>query len=404
VNFALVIILLAMPLLGLLGLENLLKEGWNKATQKKLIWPVVLTAGVCLLLVLGASMGSYLKPEESQLPAWFKVALKKDRIGLMRADAFRAIAFVLVFSAALFALIKEWVSKSIVYPLLALLVCLDLGFVDNRYFTKDKYQRSREVKSFAPNAADEAILQDKSYYRVYDIQGSFADARTSYFHNSIGGYHGAKLKRYQQLYDSGISRNTQALIRDAQQGTLSFDKYSVLNMLNVKYVVYGPEAQNIIPNSAANGPAWFVKSVKKVNSPVEELSQTVIANTKEVAVINNSSLADGALTVDSIATVDLLEHKPPYMKYETQSSSKGVVVFSEIYYEKGWHAFIDGSEVPILQADYVLRALEVPAGKHTIEFKFEPKPYMIGNKVTMASGWLLLLVVLGAFGWSLKNE
>jgi hypothetical protein len=404
VNFALVIILFAMPLLGLLGMENLFKEGWNKTTQKKIILPLALTAGVCLLLILFAGMGSFLKPEESQLPAWFKIALKKDRMGLMRADAFRAIAFVLVFSAALFALLKEWVSKSIVYPLLALLVCLDLGFVDNRYFTKDKFQRSREVKSFAPNAADEVILQDKSYYRVYDLQGAFADARTSYFHNSIGGYHGAKLKRYQQLYDSGISRNTEELIGDAQKGPLSFDKYNVLNMLNVKYIVYGPEAQNIIPNAAANGPAWFVKSVKKVSSPAEELSQTVIANTKEVAVINNASITDGALAVDSLATVDLLEHKPPYMKYETQSSAKGVVVFSEIYYEKGWHAYVDGNEVPIMQADYVLRALEVPAGKHTIEFKFEPKPYVIGNKVTMASGWLLLLVVLGAFGWSLKKE
>jgi hypothetical protein len=404
VNFALVIILFAMPLLGLLGLENLLKEGWNKVTQKKMIWPVAFTAGVCLLLVLGASMGSYLKPEESQLPAWFKIALKSDRMSMMRADALRAIGFVMVFVVALFALVKEWVSKSIIYPALALLVCLDLGFVDNRYFNKDKYQRAREVKSFTPNAADEVILNDKSYYRVYDLQGAFADARTSYFHNSIGGYHGAKLRRYQQLYDSGITRNTQALIKDAQQGTLNFEKYSVLNMLNVKYVVYGAEAQNIIPNAAANGPAWFVKSVKKVNSPAEELSQTIIVNTKETAVINNPSITDASLLVDSLSSVTLLEHKPPYMKYETQSSAKGVVVFSEIYYEKGWHAFIDGKEVPILQANYVLRALEIPAGKHTIEFKFEPNPYVVGNKVTMASGWLLLLVVLGACGWTLKKE
>ncbi|MCU0368354.1 MAG: YfhO family protein, partial [Cyclobacteriaceae bacterium] len=193
--------------------------------------------------------------------------------------------------------------------------------------------------------------------------------------------------------------------KDAQQGTLDFGKYNVLNMLNVKYVVYGAEAQNIIPNAATNGAAWFVKSIMKVNSPAEELKQTTLVNTREIAVINEKLWqVDSPVTIDSTASVSLLEHTPPYLKYESQSTVKGVVVFSEIYYPKGWHAFIDGNEVPIMQADYVLRALEVPEGKHTIEFKFEPKPYVIGNKVTMASGWLLLLIVLGAFGWSFKNE
>ncbi len=125
-----------------------------------------------------------------------------------------------------------------------------------------------------------------------------------------------------------------------------------------------------------------------------------------MAVVNSQQLTVDSrqLAVDSLASVVLIEHQPPYLKYESQSSTKGFVVFSEIYYPKGWHAFIDGNEVPLLRADYVLRALEVPAGKHTIEFKFEPKPYTIGNKVTMASGWVLLIVVLGCLGWTMKEE
>jgi hypothetical protein len=174
-------------------------------------------------------------------------------------------------------------------------------------------------------------------------------------------------------------------------------------MLNTKYLVYGPDKNNVIVNPEANGAAWFVKEVLKVNSPAEELAKTAIVNTRDVAVINQSTVDSRQLT-DSTARVTLIEHKPPYLKYETQSANSGVVVFSEIYYPKGWHAFIDGKEVPILRADYVLRALEVPAGKHTIEFNFEPKPYVVGNKITIASGWVLLLVALGCFGWSLKEE
>jgi len=413
VNFALVMILFAMPLLGLMGLENLMREGWNKATQKKLIWPLALTVGVSLVLILAGGVGSFLKPEEAQLPTWFKVALQKDRIALLRADAWRAIWLILVFCALLFMMIKNYLSVAIVYPAIVLLMVIDLGFVDSRYFTKEKYVRKRENITFAPTPADQEILKDKSYYRVYDLQGGFADARTSYFHNSIGGYHGAKLRRYQELYDSGIMPNTQALIQHAQQSTPQFGEYGILNMLNTKYIVYGTDKENIIFNPQANGPAWFARSVLKVNSANEELQQTVQVNTRDVAVMKSPQTADNGqtwsadsepLTVDSLASIALLDHKPPYLKYETNSSSKGIAVFSEIFYPKGWHAFIDGTEVPILRANYVLRALEVPAGKHTIEFKFEPKPYIVGNAVTMASGWILLIVVLGSLVFTIKEK
>jgi len=412
-NFALVIILFSMPLLGLMGLENLLKEGWSKTTQKKLIWPLALTVGVSLLLIMVGGVGNFLKPEDAQLPPWFKAALKNDRASLMRADAWRAIWLILVFCAALFALLKNFISKSIIYPVMALLMVIDLGFVDSRYFSKEKYVRKRENTMFAPTPADEEILKDKSYYRVYDLQGAFNDARTSYFHNSIGGYHGAKMRRYQELYDSGIAKNTQRLMLDAQQGAPQFNKYGVLNMLNVKFIVYGTDKQSIIGNPQANGPAWFVKELIVVDNATEELKKTAEVNSREVAVVKSPQTSfdsqqlavnTGPLTVDSLAIITLVDHKPPYMKYESQSSANGLVVFSEIYYPKGWHAFIDGTEVTILRANYILRALEVPAGKHTIEFRFEPKPYTVGNNITMASGWILLIVVLGSLVASLREE
>jgi len=406
VNFALVIILFSMPLLGLLGLENLLKEGWNTSTQKKLIWPVALTVGVSLVLIMAGGMGSFLKPEDAQLPPWFKAALKSDRLGLMRADAWRAILLILVFCAALFALLKNFISKSILYPFMALLIVIDMGFVASRYFPKEKFVRKRDNTTFTPTPADQEILKDKSYYRVYDLQSAFADARTSYFHNSIGGYHGAKMRRYQELYDSGIMKNTQLIYSDFQRGAPQFNQYGILNMLNAKYLVYGTDKENVIANPLANGPAWFASELVLVNNPTEELKKTTEVNTREVAVIDNSKwkLNNQTIFRDSLTSIKIIESKPPYLKYESESAVAGLAVFSEIYYPKGWHAFIDGKEVTILRANYVLRALEVPAGKHTIEFKFEPKPYTTGNKITMASGWILLMVVMGSLLMSYKKE
>jgi hypothetical protein len=405
VNFALVIILFSMPLLGMLGLEKLVGLGWDKETRSKLMWPVFITMGLCLFFISVGSFGNFLKAEEVQLPVWLRQAMQKDRLALLRSDAWRALWLILIFSGVIFALLKNYLKPLVVYSVLILLMWADLALVDSRYFSKENYKRKRDNSYAVATGADEAILKDKSYYRVYNLQSPFTEARTSYFHNSLGGYHGAKLRRYQDLYDSILSKETEQIFQDAQQGTIQFEKYQGLNMLNTKYLVYGPDKNNVIVNPEANGAAWFVKEVMKVNSPAEELAKTGTVNTREVAVINGQLAIDNRqLAIDSTASVSLVEHKPPYLKYESESANYGLVVFSEIYYPKGWHAFIDEKEVPILRADYVLRALEVPAGKHTIEFKFEPKPYTVGNKITMASGWVLLLVALGCFGWSLKEE
>jgi hypothetical protein len=212
------------------------------------------------------------------------------------------------------------------------------------------------------------------------------------------------MRRYQDLYDSCIARETQAFYKDAQAGQLDLRKFGVLNMLNTKYILYGAESGAFVPNDEANGPAWFVREVATVSTPTEALKMTGSVNTKRVAVIEDPGFKPAPTVTDTLSTIRLLEMKPPYMKYESASTTGGIGVFSEIYYPKGWHATIDGKEVPVLRADYVLRALEIPAGKHVIEFNFEPRPYTVGNKMTMASGWVLLLVVLGCVGWTWKTN
>ncbi len=404
VNFALVIILLAMPLLGMIGLEGLFTKGINKETKKKLLIAFGTTGGVCLALILFAGFGSFIKDGEGQLPIWFTKALASDRRSLLRDDAFRSFAFILSIFIMLYFNVAKKISEIGFYAFLIFIITLDIAIVDRRYFSKDNFQRKRENSFLASTPADEEIQKDNSYYRVYNLQNPMAEAKTSYSHHSLGGYHGAKLRRYQDLYDSCISKETQALYTDAQAGQLDFKKYNILNMLNAKYVVYGPEAGNVIPNPNANGAAWFVREVIPANSPTEELEKISGINTRFVAVIDNSKFKIQNFQYDSSSKIILKEFKPSYLKYESQSATDGLAVFSEIYYPKGWHAFIDNQEAAIIRSNYVLRALQIPGGKHVIEFKFQPKPYVVGNKITMASSWVVVLVMLGCLGWTGKRD
>jgi hypothetical protein len=408
VNFALIIILFAMPLLGLIGLENLLQKGVDQAAKKKLLIAFGFSGGVCLFFILFAGMFSFTKDTESQLPPWFLNALADDRAGLLRADAFRSLAFIASIFILLYFNVHKKISPTGFYVFLFLAVTIDLAVVNKRYITDNNFKRKKDNSFFAATESDKQILADKSYYRVYnmDLQNpyeAFMEARTSYFHYSAGGYHGAKIRRYQDFYDSCLIKQHFAFLRNAQQGKMDFSSYEAFNMLNIKYLIIGPEQGNIVINSGANGNAWFVKDIIKVNSPAEELEKTCGVDTRTTAVIDESKFQVQPGSADSTAVIEITEHKPNYLKYESQSQNTGLAVFSEIYYP-GWKATIDGKEAPVLRADYILRALEVPAGSHTIEFRFEPKAYTAGNKVTMASSWLALLILLGSIGWSLKRD
>lgn len=400
VTFALAMAFLAMPLLGLLGLEKLFEKGVNAEIKKKLWIALGLTGGVCLLLLLFGGMLAFTREGEEALPNWFLSALRDDRESLMRGDAFRSLAFIAaIFIVIYFNLMKK-LAPWIISGFIAFMVMIDLAVIDQRYFAKDNYKRKREAV-FALQPSEEQVLKDKSYYRVYDTQNG---GRASYFFNSVTGYHGAILRRYQDLMDSCLNADMYKLSADAQTGKFNYASYGTLNMLNCKYIIYGEQANAYLVNEAAPGPAWFVANLVTVNSPNEELAKVNTIDTRSTAVLDASKFTAPQVQYDSTASITNLEHTPRYLKYESQSQVNGLGVFSEIYYPDGWIATIDNQEVPILRVNYVLRALEIPAGKHTIEFKFEPKAYTVGNKVTAACSWLMLLVLLGSIGWTLRKE
>jgi hypothetical protein len=399
VTFALIITFLAMPLLGLLGLEKLLQREHTKEVKKKLLIAFGSTAGVCLLLILFGGMFSFLTEAEALLPDWFTNALRADRKSLLQTDAFRSIAFITVVFILLYFNLQKKISASLIYGLIAFLIMIDLVVIDRRYFDKESYKRKRDAP-FVMTAAEQQVAQDKDYYRIFNVQ---SDAIPSYFFNSITGYHGAKLRRYEDLTEKGIYNDLQTYFQDAQQQTIDYSKYGIINMLNCKYIIFGESANEVLVNYGASGPAWFIERVEEVSSPKEELDKTLEIDTRIAAVVDVSKFKAPAVAYDSTSSIKIIEHTPKYLKYEAETTSANLAVFSEIYYP-GWIALIDGKETDILRVNYILRALQLPEGKHTIEFKFEPKPYMVGNKITMVSSWIALLFLLGSIGWVILKE
>jgi hypothetical protein len=405
VTFALIIIFIAMPLLGCLGVEKFLQEGLTIETKKKLYIAFGVTGGICLLLFIIPGILGFKKEIEDQLPVWYQNALKADRKSLLRSDAFRSFGFIAAIFIMLFFNVPKRISANGFFAFLAFMVLIDLAIVDSRHFTGNNYISESEAGEVPASPADNRIMQDKSYYRVMNIN-AFYEAYTSTYHNSLGGYSGMRLKRYQELIDSCILREQDELMSDGSAGPVNMSKYGVLNMLNMKYVIYGNDARQVLLNNAANGNAWFPKEIQAVNSANEELSKIADVDTRNVAVIDQSrmKLRDNKANTDSAATIRFVEKKPYWQKYESESASGGLAVFSEIYYPVGWKATIDGQDAAIYRVDYTLRGVELPPGRHTIEFTFRPDAYVIGDKVTMVASVLLLIVVLGGLFFELRQK
>jgi hypothetical protein len=409
VTFTLIMILFAMPLLGLLGLENMLTHGLDKVRKRKLLIAFGSTGGLCLILWLVAGMFGFTREIDAQLPPWFVDALAEDRKSLFRSDAIRSFLFILVAFAVIYFEAYRRFSAFAFYAFMIFIVTVDLAVVDKRYFKENNFKRRVDNSFFAMTEADQQILRDTSDYRVYNLTyltGSgdhpFGEARTSYHHNSIGGYHGAKLRRYAEFYDSCMVPATEAFVQQIQQGNSNFDSLHAFNMLNIKYIYIGPTRQNVILNRSANGNAWFAGEVLRAQSPAEELASTCAMDKKTTAVIDVSQFPVADFSLDSTGTITQTSNRMNSLQYESESGSAGLAVFSEIYYP-GWVATIDGNEANILRVNYILRGLEIPAGKHTIVFRFEPKAYTVGNKVTTASSWLVLILLLGSIYWSLRE-
>lgn len=406
----------AMALLGALAIKEVYQRKISNAEfMNGLKYAFGITGGLALIFaVIPGLAGSFSGSTDAQYmqmgwPKQLIDALIADRQSALRIDAFRTFVFVLLAAAGLWAYWNNKIKAQYVLVLWVALVMIDMWPVNKRYFNNDNFTSKKEVAvPFQEMPVDKEIKKDKDlYYRVLNLQNPMADARTSFFHKSLGGYHGAKMKRYNELYSYAIEPEMRMLIAGFQKPE-SIDSIMgylpVINMLNTKYYIYDLN-QPPLPNTHALGNAWFVKSAKVVDSADQEVTSMKNFDPKSTAIVNKSFEKDlgGFSSGSGEGEIKLTEYQPNFLKYEaTVNSGSQLAVFSEIYYPKGWKSFIDGKETPHIQADFVLRALVIPAGKHQVEFKFEPSSYYLGNKVSLASSILLLLAIGGYLVYSFK--
>ena len=381
-----VLLELCFPVLAVMGLQSFFQL--DQVQQKKaLLQSTLFGVGVMLILFLFKGTFNFSAASDDYFiknygPA-FVDALKSDRKTMYSADLLRSAFFILLVAGSLWLYIKNKFAQNTTIILIGLVMIFDLFLVDKKYVSAKDFVSKREIEvPFQATPVDLQILQDSSNYRVFEINGNLSSARASFFHKSIGGYHAAKPRRMQQLFDYQIAKNN----------------LEPLNFLNVKYLIQTDKEGKEFPiaNPEANGNAWFVSQVKLVHSADEEMKALDKLDSKNVAIINDKDFEIKKTTFakDSLASITLDSYKPNDLKYTSINSNDGLAVFSEMYYKNGWNAYVDGNKVEHLRANYVLRALPIPAGKHTIEFKFEPEVVKTGSTITLLSfiGMVLLLV------------
>ena len=407
-SMILIVLQLTIPLLGIYTLNKILNGEYEKKTLLKgLKIAVGVTGGICALFALLPGLaGSFVSPADSQYPDWLRQYLPQDRESLLRSDAFRSLVFILLACIVIWAWMIQKIKSTHVVIVMGLLILADMWTVDKRYLNNDHFVKQREFNNqYQPRPVDQAILADKDpNYRVLDISvNTFNDSHTSYHHKTIGGYSAAKLQRYQDIIDYFIYPEMQSIGKTLESSpTLSameesLSKQTVLNMLNTKYVIVHA---NFAPvnNKYAYGNAWFVKDYELVNTPDEELLGLKQIDPRESAVISKefeSVIQDKGFNFDENATIQLTSYAPNKLEYKTSAANEQLAVFSEIYYPKGWNVYIDGNKTDLLRADYILRAVIVPAGEHTVTFEYKPESYYMGARISAISSSLLLLALLG---------
>ena len=397
VTFTIIMAIFSMGLLGGVGLEKMFRSGFGIKVQKQLLTAFAIAAGICLLLIGAAVMINMQSPADSQLPVWFVKALEADRASLLRADAFRSMVFIIIAFGVVWFMLKKKIGMLTGSAVLVLLITVDMWSAGRRYLKEDNFGRNPKRLFFAETEADKYIKQDRTLsYRVYNLLSPWNEARTSYHHKSLGGYHGAKMRRYQDLYEHVLQPQTQLLVSKLQAGISDFSDLSVINMLNTRYFYAGNKKTDVFRNPSAIGNAWFVKNIKPVQSADEELESLQTLDPSSTAVIDISSFPVPENSFDDSGTIELLSYAPNQLTYQYQANGEALAVFSEIYYPKGWIAMIDGKEADIIRANYVLRALKLPAGNHTVTFTFKPKAFYTGNKITAVLSIFVVIVLLGS--------
>lgn len=400
-----VILELCFPVLAIMGLQSFFTS--DKEKQWPSLWKATATvlgvfAGLFLLkgtFNFSADIDQQLlqmfnQGQDKSFGVGFIDALVEDRKSLYSADLLRSAFFVLLSFVPLYLFSKNKMTHTTAVLLVGFFMIGDLFFVDKNYVNADDFVGAREVDvPFTASPTDDQIMQDTTRYRVLDISG-YLTGKASYFHKSIGGYSAVRPQKMQELFDYQIVNNNM----------------EVLNMLNVKYIIQTNEKGQEFANKNANvnGNAWFVSTLKKVNSSDAEMKALNKFDSKNEAILqvesgSKASLKD-AFSKDSTATIQLTFHKPNHLKYSSKNANDGFAVFSEMYYKNGWIASIDGKETPIYKVDYALRGINIPAGNHKIEFKFEPQVVKTGSTIVLISTIGMILVIIGGIYFEKKKK
>ncbi|WP_194777373.1 YfhO family protein [Pararhodonellum marinum] len=401
VSMALCMALFAIPVLGALGLENFFTRIANSEAKKSLLIAFGVAGGLALLLFLFGGVFGFRGAADSNLPDWLVDALRDDRKSMLKSSAIRSFIFILLGASLLFAVLKNKVSAQLASLGLLLLIGIDLWSFNKRYLYADKFSFSPAQEYFRPTPADEKVLRDRNHFRVFNLENPFNEARTSYRFNSIGGYHGAKMGRYQELIDEVMSQEINDFIQKAQEGNFDFQSLRTLNMLNTKYILAGKTENAVLENPMANGPAWFPFKIIEVASNEEEIRKLPEINSQMEATVNTLEFGD---VNPGEGDIVLSEYLPDRLNYTVNASKAGLAVFSEIYYPKGWKAFVNGNETEIIRVNYLLRGVNLPEGNSVVEFRFEPSSYYNTKNIMVFSQYLILGLLIFGTWYSIKKQ
>ncbi len=399
---------LLLPLSAVLFVNHMLNQNDAKAMMATLRKGLIATGSIFVLLFLLYFSFSYYstgdnnilrqvresnQPQLLEYVKTFYAGLVADRKTLMMMDIFRSLFYVLLAAGLVWIVIKKWLKPMVATIIFSAIALIDVMLIDTIYLNSSNYkEKEEEQTSFLPNKTDQGILMDKTDYRVLNVSGNrFSENNTSYLYKSVGGYHPAKLRIYQDLIERQLSKPELNM--------------PVLDMLNTKYLIQKDGRGTTLqaqPNPGALGPCWFVKQVVFVKNADDEMKALDNFSPADTAFVQESFKASvtSMPQPDSTARIRLVKNDNDVITYTSEAATNQFAVFSEIYYPAGWKALIDGKETPIVKTNYVLRGLPIPAGKHNIEFRFEPQGYIMGKKAGMA-GMIITLLLLGIWAFTM---
>lgn len=424
ISTTLVIAEFTIPLLGVLALNEIFQGKVNKNELIRSIkYSLYITGGLCLFFILfsGSLFSFSAIPDEKYILNGHQELVDSfisDRKKLLISDAFRSLIFIIIISVVLYGFIYSKIKMQMAIILIGVIFLFDMWPINKRYLNEKNFVTKKVYRNpFKPTTADLLILKDsRQKYKVLNltvgIDGILRDSRTCYFHNSLGGYSGAKMRRYQELFDYRLYNDLNKMLMGFREGMTSqkvdsvLSKQAVLNMLNTRYIIYNNEAPPLV-NKYELGNAWFVNRYNIVNNANEEIEALANFNPAVEAIIDKrfeKNLKGLNINLDSEAEIYLTSYKPNHLVYNYFVDNEQMAVFSEIYYDKGWNAYIDGKLTKHFRVNYVLRAMRVPSGNHTIEFKFEPRSFYTGEKISFASSICLIIIIIGTLIYELKKN